>query len=66
MNGFRTFKAFFGQHPQASAFVGLALAMVLVVMLASKDVGLEGGQQLTLAASTVLLAGLCVWIINWE
>lgn len=66
MNEIRTFKDFFGQHPQVSAFVGLALAMVLVVMLASKDVGLEGGQQFTLAASTVLLAGLCVWIINWE
>lgn len=40
--------------------------MVIVVMLASKDVGLNGGQRLTLGASTVLLAGLCVWIINWE
>lgn len=66
MNGLRTFKDFFGHHPQVSAFAALALAMVLVVMLASKDVGLEAGQRFTLAASTVLLAGLCVWIINWE
>ena len=66
MNGLRTFRNFFGQHPQLGAFAGLALAMVVVVMLASRDVGLEGGQQFTLAASTVLLAGLCVWIINWE
>lgn len=66
MNGLRTFRDFFGHHPQISAFAGLALAMVVVVMLASKDVGLEPGQRFTLAASTVLLAGLCVWIINWD
>ncbi len=59
-------RVFFNEHPQASAFLGLALAMVVVVMLASMNAGLEGGQRLTLAASTVLLAGLCVWIINWE
>lgn len=59
-------RTFFHQHPQASAFAGLAVAMVIVAMLASKDVGLEAGQRFTLAAATVLLAGLCVWIINWE
>ena len=63
MNSVRTF---LNQHPQLSAFGGLALAMVAVVMLASKDVGLEAGQRMTLGATTVVLAGLCVWIINWE
>lgn len=59
-------RSFFNRHPQLTAFGGMALAMVIVVMLASKDVSLDGGQRLTLGASTVLLAGLCVWIINWE
>ncbi len=56
----------FSHHPRMSAFVLLAMAMVVVVMVASKDVGLEAGQRITLAASTVLLAGLCVWIIHWD
>ena len=59
-------RSFLNQHPQVAAFAGLAFAMVVVVMLASKDVGLDAGQRVTLGGSTVLLAGLCVWIINWE
>ena len=54
------------EHPKLAAFAGLAAAMVLVVLFASRDVGLEPGQRLTLGATTVLLAGLSVWIINWE
>jgi hypothetical protein len=29
-------------------------------------VGFSPGQWLALAIATIVLAGLCVWIINWE
>ena len=59
-------KNFVKGHPQITAFLGLAIAMVAVLLVAAKDVALEPGQRSTLIVSTVVLAGLCVWIINWE
>ena len=61
-----SFRNFVTGHPQIIAFLGLAMAMVAVLLVAAKDVVLEPGQRGTLIASTVVLAGLCVWIINWE
>ena len=57
---------FMRTHPRLTAFFGLAVAMVAALLLASRDVALEPGQRITLVVSTVVLAGLCVWIINWE
>ena len=33
---------------------------------AAKDVGLEVGQWAALILATILLAGLCIWIIGWD
>jgi hypothetical protein len=44
----------------------MAAAMVLVALVAARDAPLDLGQRLALVASTVLLAGLCVWIVNWD
>jgi hypothetical protein len=44
----------------------LAVGMVAILIWAAKDVGLLPGQWAALIVATVLLAGLCVWIINWE
>ncbi len=40
--------------------------MVIILLWAAKDVGLLLGQWAALVAVTVILAGLCVWIIGWE
>ncbi len=63
MNGIR---AFAGQHPRLLAWIALAIGMVLILLWASKDVGLLPTQLLALSVATVVLAGLCVWIIGWE
>lgn len=63
MTGLRDFAR---AHPQLAAFIGLAVAMVTVVLIAAKDVTLGPGQRATLVISTIVLAGLCVWIISWE
>ncbi len=54
------------RHPLITAWIGLALAMVVVLLWASRDAGLLPTQLLALAVTTVLLAGACVWIISWE
>ncbi len=63
MNGIRTLA---GKHPRIVAWIALAIGMVLILLWASKDVGLLPTQLLALSVATVVLAGLCVWIIGWE
>lgn len=57
---------FIHSHPRAASFVGLAAAMVVILLVAAREVGLEPAQKATLVVSTVLVAGLCVWIIHWD
>jgi hypothetical protein len=61
-----TLKGFIQGHPQLSAWFVLALGMVVILLWSAKDVGLLAGQMFALIVATVLVAGLCVWIIGWE
>ena len=63
MNSVRTFA---GRHPRITAWIALAIGMVIILVWAAKDVGLLPTQLLALVVATILLAGLCVWIIGWE
>jgi hypothetical protein len=54
------------QHPKLAAWVALAIGMVIVLIIAARDVGLLWNQWLFLILATIGLAGLCVWIIGWE
>lgn len=63
MNSLKTLAS---QHPRLTAWVVLAIGMVVILLWASKDVGLLPTQLLALVVATILLAGLCVWIIGWE
>ena len=57
---------FFGRHPRLLPWLILAVGMVAMLLWAAKDVGLLARQWAALIISTVLLAGLCAWIIGWE
>lgn len=59
-------RKFLNQHPQLVAWFILAVFMVPVLLWAARDVGLLPGQLAALVVSTILLAGLCAWIIGWE
>ena len=52
-------------HPYLSAWVVLALGMVLILLYEARNVGLEGSQWFWLITITVLVAGACIWIISW-
>jgi hypothetical protein len=56
----------FRQHPRLSAWALLAVAMVIMLVVAAKDTPLLPTQLATLIVTTIGLAGLCVWIVNWE
>jgi hypothetical protein len=61
-----TLRKWIDQHPRLTAWLVLAVGMVIIVVLSAKDVGLLPTQMLALVATTIGLAGLCVWIIGWE
>ncbi|MBN1934688.1 MAG: hypothetical protein JW934_08475 [Anaerolineae bacterium] len=57
---------FVTKHPRLTSWFVLALGMVIMLVWAARDVGLLPGQMIALIVATILLAGLCVWIIGWE
>lgn len=59
-------KSFVNRHPQLTAWAVLAVGMVIILLWSAKDVGLLPGQWMALIVATILLAGLCVWIIGWN
>jgi hypothetical protein len=59
-------KNFAERHPKISAWIALAVGMVIILLWSAKDVGLLPTQLAALVVATILLAGLCVWIIGWE
>ena len=61
-----SFKAWLSRHPRLTAWAILAVGMVAILIWSARNVGLLPGQWATLIVSTILVAGLCVWIIGWE
>lgn len=59
-------REFASKHPRLISWIVLALGMVIMLLWAAKDVGLLPGQMIALVVATILLAGVCVWIIGWE
>jgi predicted tellurium resistance membrane protein TerC len=59
-------KDWVNRHPQLTAWAALAVGMVAILIWAARDVGLEAGQWAALIVATILLAGLCIWIIGWD
>ena len=53
-------------HPNRLSWLILAVGMVIIVVIAARNVGFTAGQWAALVAATIALAGLCVWIISWE
>lgn len=59
-------REFAQRHPYLTAWVILAVGMVIILFWAARDAGLLPGQMAALVIATILLAGACVWIISWE
>ncbi len=59
-------KHFWNNYPVLSNWAVLAIGMVAILIVSAWNVGFLPTQWLALIVATVLLAGLCAWIINWE
>ncbi len=62
----KTLNDLYARHPNLVSWAVLGVAMVIVLVVAARDVGFEPTQWLALIGATVALAGACVWIISWE
>lgn len=62
----QTLRTLYDKHPNLILWAALALGMGIVVAIAARNIGFSAAQWTALAAATVVLAGLCVWIISWE
>jgi hypothetical protein len=60
-----TIRSFAERHPQITAWIVLAIGMVIILVLSAREVGFTAGQWAALIVTTILLAGACVWIIGW-
>jgi hypothetical protein len=53
-------------HPNLVSWLVLAIGMVIIVVIAARNVGFSASQWVALILATIGLAGLCVWIVSWE
>ena len=58
-------KSLVSKHPRLTAWAVLAVGMVAILVISARHVGLMASQWAALIVATILLAGLCVWIIGW-
>lgn len=59
-------RQWWNDHPYVVSWILLAIGMVAILLVASRDVPLEAIQRFWLVVATVGLAALCVWILSWE
>jgi hypothetical protein len=62
----QTFREMFEARPRLWSWIVLAAGMVILLLIAAKDVPLELTQCGALVVATIVLAGLCVWIIDLD
>jgi len=61
-----TLKRFWVEHPILSNWAVLTFGMVIILYFSARHVGFAPTQWAALVGATIVLAGLCAWIINWE
>jgi hypothetical protein len=59
-------RAYVERHPNLTTWFVLAAGMEIILVWSARDQEFNAVQWLWLSAATVLLAGLCAWIISWE
>jgi len=61
-----SWRKFVDEHPFLTMWAVLAVGMVAIFWVTSRDVDLLPSQRLFMAVACVGVAGLCTWIISWE
>lgn len=59
-------KKFWNDHPVLSNWLVLAVGFVVILFFSARHIDFTLSQWTALIVATVLLAGLCAWILDWE
>jgi Na+(H+)/acetate symporter ActP len=54
------------RYPRISAWVVLSVGIVAILIYEARDVGLTFTNWVALIVASVVVAGLCIWIVSWE
>lgn len=54
------------RYPRISAWLVLATGIVVLLVYEARDVGLSAGNWVALIVASIVVAGLCIWIVSWE
>ena len=52
--------------PRLTAWIVLSIGCAVLLVYEARDVGLTTGNWIALIVATILVAGLCIWIVSWE
>lgn len=52
--------------PRLTAWIVLSLGCTALLVYEARDVGLTTGNWIALIVATIVVAGLCIWIVSWE
>jgi len=59
-------KRLWDNYPTLTNWLILAVGMLIILYFGARHVGFDLQQWTALAIATIVLAGLCSWIISWE
>jgi hypothetical protein len=54
------------RYPRLSAWVVLSAGVVALLIYEARDVGLTTQNWIALIVASIVVSGLCIWIISWE
>ena len=54
------------RYPRLTAWTVLSVVCVALLVYEGRDVGLTVGNWLALIVATVIVSGLCIWIVSWD
>jgi len=52
--------------PRITAWIVLSVGCIVLLAYEARDVGLTTGNWIALIVATIVVAGLCIWIVSWE
>lgn len=53
-------------YPRMAAWFVLSTGIIILLAIEAQDVGLSTGNWIALILASIVVAGLCVWIVSWE
>ncbi len=54
------------QYPRLSAWAVLSTGIVALLIYEARDVDLTTTNWIALIVASILVSGLCIWIVSWE